>query len=252
MGQELNIDIKASSNVPEQVDKAKNSAASFEKQLSDINKKFSTSFKDVFLSFTAPLVIINTIIAAINERIEKARRIAKEGFDSIVAGENQFASAQEQRMAQFIAAQEKLNKEREGATAGRKEITEKYIESQGMAYFLRNPNSFLPLILGELGLPTGANFEWIQKAAAEDFEKNLTPAEKAQMAKEAADKNAPTTFKSPEGFSNVVGVGSNPVIEAMSLQLEEMKKQTEFLAAIAAESDPDTDFTKDEYQPYGM
>jgi hypothetical protein len=53
-------------------------------------------------------------------------------------------------------------------------------------------------------------------------------------------------FKGPEGFSNVVGVGANPVIEAMSAQLEEAQKQTALLQQIASKgADSQTDFTKD-------
>jgi hypothetical protein len=40
-------------------------------------------------------------------------------------------------------------------------------------------------------------------------------------------------FKGPEGFGKVVGVGANPVMEAMSAQLEEAKKQTALLDKIA-------------------
>ena len=40
-------------------------------------------------------------------------------------------------------------------------------------------------------------------------------------------------FKGPEGFSNVVGVGANPVIEAMTQQLDEAKKTNELLSQIA-------------------
>ena len=53
-------------------------------------------------------------------------------------------------------------------------------------------------------------------------------------------------FKGPEGFSNVIGVGANPVMEAMSAQLEEAQKQTALLQQIASKgTDTQTDFTKD-------
>ena len=42
-----------------------------------------------------------------------------------------------------------------------------------------------------------------------------------------------STFKAPAGFSNVVGVGANPVMEAMMSQLEEARKQTALLEVIA-------------------
>jgi hypothetical protein len=43
-------------------------------------------------------------------------------------------------------------------------------------------------------------------------------------------------FKSPEGFGNVIGVGANPVMEAMNAQLEEQQKQTALLERIAGGS----------------
>lgn len=40
-------------------------------------------------------------------------------------------------------------------------------------------------------------------------------------------------FKAPEGFGNVIGVGANPVLEAMTSQLEEAKRTNDLLATIA-------------------
>jgi carbamate kinase len=54
----------------------------------------------------------------------------------------------------------------------------------------------------------------------------------AQKTSDDAAKAKGTTFKGPEGFSNVVGVGANPVMEAMTAQLEETRKQTALLEAI--------------------
>ena len=54
-----------------------------------------------------------------------------------------------------------------------------------------------------------------------------------------------TSFKGPEGFSNVIGVGSNPVMEAMTAQLEEQRKQTALLQQIASPNGSvPADFTK--------
>ena len=63
------------------------------------------------------------------------------------------------------------------------------------------------------------------------------------------DKTASATveaFKSPEGFSNVVGVGANPVIEAMSKQLEAQLEANRILESIAAggTNGAENDFTK--------
>ena len=53
-------------------------------------------------------------------------------------------------------------------------------------------------------------------------------------------------FKAQVGFSNVVGVGANPVMEAMAMQLEETRRQTALLEIIArpAGGGVPVDFTK--------
>jgi hypothetical protein len=73
-----------------------------------------------------------------------------------------------------------------------------------------------------------------------------------------AGPTGPTSFKTPEGFGNVVGVGANPVIEAMTMQLEEARKQTALLETISTSSGNGggvpADFTKSPYRatPYGL
>jgi hypothetical protein len=65
----------------------------------------------------------------------------------------------------------------------------------------------------------------------------------AELTAEPKSKGA--DFKGPEGFSNVIGVGPNPVMEAMNAQLEEQQKQTALLEKIANKDGAvPTDFTK--------
>ena len=45
MAQDLTVNIKTTSDVPQAMDKAGAAASNFDKQLGDIGKKFSTSFK---------------------------------------------------------------------------------------------------------------------------------------------------------------------------------------------------------------
>jgi hypothetical protein len=70
-----------------------------------------------------------------------------------------------------------------------------------------------------------------EKAAAKQKE----AAESQIQAQKEVDR-MPTTFKGPEGFSNVVGVGANPVLEAMASQLEEAKKTNDLLAQLVTPS----------------
>jgi len=109
-----------------------------------------------------------------------------------------------------------------------------------------------------------ANFKEVQDAifadqqAKMDAEKAKADAENTsnEAGRNAAaelgkigDKTASATveaFKSPEGFSNVVGVGANPVIEAMSKQLEAQLEANRILESIAAggTNGAENDFTK--------
>ena len=78
----------------------------------------------------------------------------------------------------------------------------------------------------------------IQELIAQDLKANPSLGAKPEEGKTA-------DFKGPQGFSNVVGVGANPVIEAMTQQLEEQKKQTGLLQSLV-DRNPflSTDFTK--------
>jgi hypothetical protein len=63
---------------------------------------------------------------------------------------------------------------------------------------------------------------------------------------EGVKDKTPTSFKGPEGFSNVVGVGANPVMEAMAAQTEIALQQLAELQKLNAKgNDTQTDFTKD-------
>ena len=51
MAQDLTVNIKTTSDVPQAMDKAKAATNSFSNQVEGIGKKFASSFKDIFLSF---------------------------------------------------------------------------------------------------------------------------------------------------------------------------------------------------------
>jgi len=61
-----------------------------------------------------------------------------------------------------------------------------------------------------------------------------TPTEAAKQA----------NFKGPDGFSNVVGVGANPVIEAMTAQTELLQEIKNILQDSKPNVEIPTDFTK--------
>lgn len=240
--QKVEMELSGKSNIDEVVKKAQSSMSTMEKSIEGINNKFRNFGKDLFLSTLGPMVIFNTILSEISASIEKAKRISEEGFKTLSSGDDQLATSRETRMARFMAMQDDADKKRTESDAGKKASTEKFFENRGFwrsAY--EAPLSTFAIMGGELGIGAGAGADWIQKKALTDFEKTLTPEQLKSLQDQADMKNAPTSFKSPEGFSNVVGVGANPVMEAMSAQLEQQKRQTELLEIIAAgkaSSDP--------------
>ena len=71
----------------------------------------------------------------------------------------------------------------------------------------------------------------IEKAAADSATKGAETNKKDQ------------NFKGPEGFSNVIGVGANPVMESMRSQLLETQRTNALLEQIV-QAPAGTDFTK--------
>ena len=223
MAQDLTVNIKTTSDVPQAMGKAGAAAKGFDKQLGDIGTKFSNSFKDIFLGFTAPMVLIQSAISAISSAIETAKREAQEGFDIIAKGDTLFATSEEKRFAAYLKARKEREAEMEAVKKGKVEITQKFadtpeggklgielaqkynVDPQGMNAFFKNL----------------ANIPEYQQKALEWF---LNSAEAKNFEVPENEKLKAGSFKGPEGFSNVVGVGANPVLEKMTRQNEIMEE----------------------------
>ncbi len=222
-GQDLGLNLKTTSDVPEAMNKAKAAAGSFSKQVEDIGMKFKNSFKDIFLGFTAPMVILQSLIGAISSSIENAKRQAQEGFDLIAKGDTVFASSEEKRFAAYLKARKAMEDEQEAVRKGKIEVTQRFADTpeggklgielaqkqgvapEGMAAFFGN-------------LATNPEF---QKRALEWF---LNSPEAKKFETPGKEDQKPGTFKNPEGFGAVVGVGANPVLEKMTRQNEIMEE----------------------------
>ena len=232
--QELGIKVKTTSDVPEAMGKAKAATVSFSKQVEDIQKKFSTAFKDIFLGFTAPMILLQGAISYITGAIEKAKQDAREGLDLIAKGETKFATSEEQRAAAFFKRRAELKEEQRLAEEGRAEITKQVLTSTEFKDFVL-PDQFKRRLAAGESISSISRDKGLQQDALE-FYKNTAEGRKIvegmDMGKQPSGPSA-NDFKGPQGFSNIVGVGANPVIEAMNLQLEENQKQTALLERIA-------------------
>jgi hypothetical protein len=228
MAQDLTVNIKTTSDVPQAMDKSKTAVVSFSKQVEDIQKKFSTAFKDIFLGFTAPMILLQGAISFISGAIAKAKQDAKDGLDLIAKGETVYASSEEAKMAQFFKAKKAREEEIKSVEAGRIELAERFLtetkEGQGMRE--RAVSGAVSMQMRAPSLSEMARRPDIQAEALGRFLKSPEgQAFKPMFEEKEAEKKA-GSFKGPEGFGTVVGVGANPVMEAMTRQneiLEEIK-----------------------------
>jgi hypothetical protein len=227
--QELGIKMKTTSDVPEAMGKAKSATVSFAKQVEDIQKKFSTAFKDIFLGFTAPMVLLQGAISYISAAIEKAKQDAKEGIDLIATGDTKFATSEEKRAAAFFKRKKEMEDERNLVEAGRTDITKQILNNPGGMFRDFNlPDQYVrKLREGSETIDSLSKNADVQRLAMEYFNQTEEGKKIAEsLAQEEASAAKPGTFKGPDGFGTVIGVGANPVMEAMTRQneiLEEIK-----------------------------
>ena len=250
MAQDLTVNIKTTSDVPQAMDRAKGATVSFGKQVEDVQKKFSMAFKDVFLSFLGPLALLGIAMNYIGKLIEENRKKQEDANQAAIDGTNALMSAEDNYYAKKRNNEKKGKEDAEQAKTQRAKTTFEFMSNDPRGYQI-----YQDYIAGKIGVNRENPFERnrkfnakndpevqaaIQALIAEDAKKNPLPTT------EAAKQAGSTNFKGPEGFSNVVGVGANPVMEAMAEQLEEQRKQTALLEKIASpEGGVPKDFTKD-------
>jgi len=248
MSQDLTVNIKTTSDVPQAMDKAKSATVSFGKQVEDIQRKFSTAFKDIAFSFVAPLVLLNTAINYISAAIEKRKQDIKEAYDFAVRAESKYLDSETVVLAKTRAAKEQDEKDREMAKTAKQTEFTKFLEQPGMRDKVADEIGGFRGFRLKYGLDANSAEDMAKAADVQGvISKMIAPLVDASK-KTVEDKKQPagTNFKGPEGFSNVIGVGPNPVMEAMNLQLEEAQKQTALLEKIASpEGGVPKDFTKE-------
>jgi hypothetical protein len=266
MAQSLEVNIKTTSDVPQAMDKAKAATTGFGKQIEDISKKFGTSFKDIFLSFLGPMAILTTVLAFIGKAIADNQKKSEDAHQAAINNTNELMSAEDKYYENKRNNEKKSKEKVEEAKTTREDVTEEFLRSdprgQKMvapapgpaASFNKGSNELIKAVtLGgdvqavadaakrKLMSQDKAVQDQVQALIAEDIKKNPAAGEAAKT------PTGPTSFKTPEGFGNVVGVGANPVMEAMTMQLEESRKQTALLESLNNKSPGGgvpTDFTK--------
>jgi hypothetical protein len=270
MAQDLTVNIKTTSDVPQAMDKAKAATVGFGKQVDDIGRKFSMAFKDIAFAFVAPLVLLNSAISAISSAIAKAKQDTKDVLDFASKGTSAFADKGATAMARAAERTSATSKEKKLSKKQRKTAAQEFLdagdeqgvfgdseanlalkqyldegEGKGALEMARRRAKHAAMFTGVMSIAGDSEMQDVLSRRAElsnDRAAAFAPEDPAaaaaaqvaaQKASDDAAKAKGTTFKGPEGFSNVVGVGANPVMEAMTMQLDESRKQTALLEAIA-------------------
>lgn len=250
MAQDLTVNVKTTSDVPQAMDRAKSATVSFSKQLDDIQKKFSMAFKDVFLSFLGPMALLGIAMNYIGKLIDDNRKKHEAANQAAIDGTNELMSAEDKYWARKRDRDNKSAKDKEQAAMSREDITKDFLlnDALGRSYLRKK-------MYGDSRKSNRPSFlKPFESADEREAAGLLASGNEAQMfvqfalkekMRENPELGKATDFKTPEGFSNVVGVGSNPVMEAMNAQLEEAQKQTVLLEKIASpEGGVPKDFTK--------
>jgi hypothetical protein len=263
----IKFSINGDTNADQVTEKVKKSVSNLEKNMEGVQARFKSFGKDLFLSFAAPMVLLNGAINMISSAIEKSRQQIQDAKAVAEAGGNKYMRAGTVTSAQEAAKRRQDALDRQNAKLGAEAVAREQGEGQGygntsgkeaeaaMATYVEEGKGFwntagrwLETASMGLGLSDYAKSEDIQKilerrAAGRDANSpeakaaaeaaSAAAAQKAAAEAQVATKkevdSMETTFKGPEGFGNVIGVGANPVLEAMNSQLEEQRTQSALL-----------------------
>lgn len=280
MSNVIQFSINGDTNAEKVTDRVKQSVSTLEKNMQGIENKFKSFGKDLFLSFAAPMVILNQAINMISGAIEKSRQEVRDALADAEKGENKYLRAGTVTSAREVAQRKQDALDRKNATLAAEALAKEQGDQGGFAGIgTEADKAILQYAVEGKGffnsLGRGANAA-LMMLRLRDYEANTTmqdvlerrssarvaespetkAAEAAQKQKEVAEKQSDAqkaldsrskTFGGAEGFSNVVGVGANPVLTAISAQLDEQRKQTAILQQIAMSgSYTPPDFTKTE------
>jgi hypothetical protein len=266
MSNVIQFSINGDTNAEKVTDRVKKSVSDLEKNIQGIENRFKSFGKDLFLSFAAPMVLLNAAMSSISAAIEKNRQAVQDAKAVAEGGGNKYMREGTVTSAQEAARRRQDALDRKNAKLAAQALAEEQGSEGGVLGFGNEADKagfqFIKESTGVLDFARRAgktmlmNMGWSDFSKDEEFQQVLekrsmarvaeSPEGKAEVAaakqKEAAEMqiakqkeldSKPTSFKGPEGFSNVVGVGANPVMEAMTAQLEEQRKQTALLERMA-------------------
>lgn len=239
MSNVIQFSIDGDTNAEQVAGRAKNAVAGLDKQMDGISKKFGSGFRDIFLSFLGPMALISAAMAFIGKMISDNQKKHEEANQAAIDGTNKLMSAEDKYWANKRNNEKKDIKTAEEAKTEREDVTREFLDTdprgremvkKHLTYAGADPLSIVRALAKDKGTQ-----DQVQKFIAEDMKKN--PA--------AGVNKTDTTFSGPQGFSNVIGVGANPVLENLTRQTDIQQAILDFIRTPGARTgETDIDFTK--------
>jgi hypothetical protein len=241
MSNVIQFSITGDTNAEQVAGRAKAAVSGLDKQLEGISKRFGSSFKDIFLSFLGPMALLGTAMGFIGKMIADNQKRHDDASKSAIDNTNALMSAEDKYY------QNKLDKEKNARATKKEAKLERAIVTEEFLYSDPRGKEILDRLAADgLGIRLHRNMEAysfstnpkvqaeVQALIAEDIKKNP-----------AAMAGKDSTFSGPQGFSNVIGVGANPVLENLTRQTDIQQQILEHLKTTGPSSGiTDVDFTK--------
>jgi hypothetical protein len=245
MSNSVKFSIDGDTNAEQVAGRAKAAVGSLDKQLEGIGNKFKTSFKDIFLSFLGPMALLGTAMAFIGKMIADNQKKQEDANQAAIDGTNKLMSAEDQYWANKRNNEKKGKETVEEAKTQREQTTLEFLQNdpRGQNIYAREQLKYQQRGIRSDGLSmpywrlkeNKSIQDEIQALLAEDVKNN--PSAGANL--------KDTTFQGPQGFSNVIGVGANPVLENLTRQTDIQQAILDFIRTPGAKTGiTDVDFTK--------
>jgi hypothetical protein len=184
------------------------------------------------------MALLGAAMSFIVNKIEETKKKREEANKAAIDGTNALMSAEDKYWANKRNNENEKEKTVEEAETEREAVTKSFLDTdpRGKAIQQRRQTGTLAdLFLTNALSKNKAIQDEVQILIAEDIKKN--PAAGANL--------KDTTFSGPQGFSNVIGVGANPVLENMTRQTDIQQAILDFIRTPGAKTGiTDVDFTK--------
>jgi len=230
MSNSVKFSIDGETNAEQVAGRAKAAVGSIEKQVETIGMKFKNSFKDIFLSFLGPMALLGAAMAFIGKAIADNQKKHDDANQAAINNTNALMSAEDR-----YYENKRNNEKKAKATVTEAKTTREDVTRSFLLNDLRGDEimSRFPAQVNTLGIQSTNPYYLASRSKAVQDEVQALIAEDAKKNPAAGAALKDSTFQGPAGFSNVIGVGANPVLENMTRQTDIQQQILEYIKAQA-------------------